>query len=118
LTCWSLGKEYAKADVRWGMADPTVVSLEFLTVFGAGPLCVLLMYQIARNDPARYYNYIVLSVAELYGGWMTFCPEVIEWMVKKWHIVDTLLTSFASSGSPEACFWTPTTGYITGCIFG
>ncbi|GAB5593710.1 hypothetical protein Unana1_08610 [Umbelopsis nana] len=70
-----LWKEYAKADVRWGMADPTVVSLEFLTVFGAGPLCVLLMYQIARNDPARYYNYIVLSVAELYGGWMTFCPE-------------------------------------------
>lgn len=70
------GKEYAKADVRWGMADPTVVSLELLTVFGAGPLCVFLMYQIVRNDPARYYNYIVLSVAEIYGGWMTFCPEV------------------------------------------
>jgi EXPERA (EXPanded EBP superfamily) len=58
------------------MADPTVVALEVLTVFGAGPLCVFLMYQIVRNDPARYYNYIVLSVAELYGGWMTFCPEV------------------------------------------
>jgi hypothetical protein len=71
-----LGKEYAKADVRWGMADPTIVSLEILTVLGAGPLCVLLMYQIVRNDPARYYNYVVLSVAELYGGWMTFCPEV------------------------------------------
>ncbi|KAG2185460.1 hypothetical protein INT44_002251 [Umbelopsis vinacea] len=70
-----LWKEYAKADVRWGMADPTVVSLELLTVFGAGPLCVFLMYQIVQNDPARYYNYIVLSVAEIYGGWMTFCPE-------------------------------------------
>ncbi|CAO3672637.1 unnamed protein product [Umbelopsis vinacea] len=70
-----LWKEYAKADVRWGMADPTIVSLEILTVLGAGPLCVLLMYQIVQNDPARYYNYVVLSVAELYGGWMTFCPE-------------------------------------------
>ncbi|CAM0140018.1 hypothetical protein VKS41_007309 [Umbelopsis sp. WA50703] len=70
-----LWKEYAKADIRWGLADPTVVSLEILTVLGAGPLCVLLMYQIVKNDPARYYNYVVLSVAELYGGWMTFCPE-------------------------------------------
>lgn len=84
------GKEYAKADVRWGMADPTVVSLEILTVFGAGPLCVLLMYQIVRNDPARYYNYIVLSVAELYGGWMTFCPEVSVYIIYGFHAFHSL----------------------------
>ncbi|KAN0118584.1 Emopamil-binding protein [Russula decolorans] len=68
-------REYAAADARWGTADPTVVSLEFLTVFGAGPLAALIVYQIVKRDPARHYWIIVLSTAELYGGWMTFCPE-------------------------------------------
>ncbi|KAH9985074.1 Emopamil-binding protein [Russula compacta] len=67
--------EYAAADTRWGIADPTVVSLELLTVFGAGPLAALIVYQIVRRDPARHYWIIVLSTAEIYGGWMTFCPE-------------------------------------------
>jgi len=67
--------EYAAADARWGTADPTVVSLELLTVFGAGPLAALIVYQIVKRDPARHYWIVVLSTAELYGGWMTFCPE-------------------------------------------
>ncbi|EPT05272.1 hypothetical protein FOMPIDRAFT_1021554 [Fomitopsis schrenkii] len=70
-----LWKEYARADARWGFSDPTVVSLEILTVLGAGPLCCYILMQLARNDPARHYWIIVLSTAELYGGWMTFCPE-------------------------------------------
>ncbi|KAI0289188.1 Emopamil-binding protein [Russula brevipes] len=69
---WS---EYVAADARWGTADPTVVSLELLTVFGAGPLAALIVYQIVRRDPARHYWIVVLSTAELYGSWMTFCPE-------------------------------------------
>ncbi|KAL1682234.1 Emopamil-binding protein, partial [Schizophyllum commune] len=68
-------KEYAFADARWGTADPTVVSLELLTVLGAGPLACYILTQLARNDPARHYWIVVLSTAELYGGWMTFCPE-------------------------------------------
>lgn len=63
-----LGKEYARADARWGWSDPTVVSLEILTVLGAGPLCFYIIYQLIRNDPARHYWIIVLSTAELYGG--------------------------------------------------
>ncbi|KAL5519927.1 hypothetical protein ACEPAG_1587 [Sanghuangporus baumii] len=70
-----LWKEYARADFRWGFSDPTVVSLEILTVLGAGPLCCYILYQLARQDPARHYWIVVLSTAELYGGWMTFCPE-------------------------------------------
>lgn len=70
-----IGKEYARADYRWGFSDPTVVSLEILTVLGAGPLCIYILYQLARADAARHYWIIVLSTAELYGGWMTFCPE-------------------------------------------
>lgn len=64
----STGREYTKADFRWGTADPTVVSLEILTVLGAGPLCCYIISQLIRNDPARHYWIIVLSTAELYGG--------------------------------------------------
>ncbi|KAK7469375.1 hypothetical protein VKT23_003850 [Stygiomarasmius scandens] len=68
-------KEYAAADFRWGTADPTVVSLEILTVLGAGPMCCYILWQLVKDDPARHYWIVVLSTAELYGGWMTFCPE-------------------------------------------
>lgn len=64
------GREYAAADARWGTADPTVVSLELLTVFGAGPLAALIVYQIVKRDPARHYWIVVLSTAELYGGYV------------------------------------------------
>ncbi|KAG6810779.1 hypothetical protein H0H92_010346 [Tricholoma furcatifolium] len=68
-------REYAAADFRWGTADPTVVSLELLTVLGAGPLCCYILLLLARSDPARHYWIVVLCTAEIYGGWMTFCPE-------------------------------------------
>jgi len=64
------GREYARADSRWGTADPTVVSLEILTVLGAGPICCYIISQLIRNDPARHYWIIVLSTAELYGGYV------------------------------------------------
>ncbi|EMD39919.1 hypothetical protein CERSUDRAFT_46280, partial [Gelatoporia subvermispora B] len=70
-----LWKEYARADARWGFSDPTVVSLEILTVLGAGPLCCYILKQLVQRDMARHYWIVVLSTAELYGGWMTFCPE-------------------------------------------
>ncbi|KAI0822350.1 Emopamil-binding protein [Trametes gibbosa] len=68
-------KEYALADARWGTADPTVVSLELLTVFGVGTMCFYVLKQLVQRDPARHYWIIVLSTSEIYGGWMTFCPE-------------------------------------------
>jgi len=71
----ALWKEYTRADFRWGVADPNVVSLEILTVLGAGPLCCYILKQLVSDDPARHYWIIVLGTAELYGGWMTFCPE-------------------------------------------
>lgn len=71
----SLWQEYALADKRWGISDPTIVSLEILTVFFDGPLCFLLIYAILKDKFYRHYVQIVLCVCELYGGWMTFCPE-------------------------------------------
>ena len=62
------GKEYANVDFRWGTADPTVISLEILTVLGAGPLGCYTIYQLIKNDPARHFWIVVLSTAELYGG--------------------------------------------------
>jgi hypothetical protein len=66
-----LGKEYARADFRWGFADETVVSLELLTVLGAGPMCCYILKQLVKDDPARHYWIVVLSTAELYGGYVS-----------------------------------------------
>jgi hypothetical protein len=71
-----LVKEYALADFRWGVADPTVVSLEILTVLGAGPMALFIAYQMTQNDPARHYWIVVISTAELYGG----CVRIKRWI--------------------------------------
>ena len=59
---------YAQADKRWAVADLTVVSLELLTVLGAGPLAFYICTGIARKDYAVTFWMIVLATAELYGG--------------------------------------------------
>ena len=64
------GKECAWADFRCGMADPvTVVSLEILTVLGAGLLRFYVINQLIGNVFRRQYQWIViLSTAKLYKG--------------------------------------------------
>ena len=65
-----LWQEYAKADRRWGGADLTVISLELLTVFGAGPLAVGVCELIRRGDKGGrlWFWASVLATGELYGG--------------------------------------------------
>ncbi|GJJ10836.1 hypothetical protein Clacol_005064 [Clathrus columnatus] len=72
------GKEYAKADLKWGIADPTVVSLEYLTVLGAGPIAIYILYLLIKNDSTRHYWIVVISTAELYGGWVVI-PLWLMW---------------------------------------
>lgn len=72
LAVW---REYGLADSRWIHADPTIVSLEILTVFLCGAMCIILIEAIINNRPYRHFIQITLCVCELYGGWMTFCPE-------------------------------------------
>ncbi|KAI0004019.1 Emopamil-binding protein [Xylariaceae sp. FL0662B] len=69
---------YAKADKRWAGADLALFSLEFLTVFLCGPLACAVCYGIARKK--RFVNVVMILVAtmELYGSFITFCPE---WLV-------------------------------------
>lgn len=64
-----LWMEYAKADHRWGDADLTVVSLELLTVFVAGPLAIYVCELIRRRDESKLWFWAsILATAELYGG--------------------------------------------------
>lgn len=71
----SLWKEYGKADARWLHFDPTIVSVEILTVVLDGSLSLVLMYAIVKEKYYRHFIQITLCVCELYGGWMTFSPE-------------------------------------------
>jgi hypothetical protein len=68
----ALWRVYAQADKRWGIADANVVSIELLTVLGAGPLAVWVAWGIARRDSRAGIWMIVLAVGELYGGMYTF----------------------------------------------
>jgi hypothetical protein len=79
--------EYGKADVRWRYADLNVVSLELLTVGLAGPAATYICYQIYKAMTAKqatvqrqhmarlWFTAVILATGELYGGFMTFCPE-------------------------------------------
>ncbi|KAI1798864.1 Emopamil-binding protein [Daldinia bambusicola] len=74
---------YAKADRRWAGADLTVISLELLTVFIAGPLACLICYGIAKKDPRTNILLIIVATMELYGGFITFCPE---WLTSNYNL--------------------------------
>ena len=63
-----LWQEYAKADQRWGGADLTVISLELLTVFAAGPLALWVCELLRRGDSSVWFWATVLATGELYGG--------------------------------------------------
>jgi EXPERA (EXPanded EBP superfamily) len=68
-TCWDCtGRTYAVADTRWGTADPTIVSVVLPTVLVVAPFAVLIVYQIVKRDPTRYYWIVILSIVELYGA--------------------------------------------------
>ncbi|EHH58603.1 Emopamil-binding-related protein, partial [Macaca fascicularis] len=71
----SLWKEYGKADARWVYFDPTIVSVEILTVTLDGSLALFLIYAIVKEKHYRHFLQITLCVCELYGCWMTFLPE-------------------------------------------
>ncbi|KAF4119610.1 Emopamil binding protein [Geosmithia morbida] len=66
---------YAKADRRWAGVDLGVVSLELLTVVFDGLLALYICWCLARRDAKVSIWMIVLATCELYGGFMTFCPE-------------------------------------------
>lgn len=70
----ALWREYAKADRRWGGSDLTVISLELLTVFGAGPLACWICWNLSKSGEEgakgwgrAWFWMVVLATGELYG---------------------------------------------------
>jgi hypothetical protein len=61
----------------------TVISLELLTVLVAGPLACAICYGIAKKDPRTSVLMIIVATMELYGGFLTFCPE---WLTHNYNL--------------------------------
>ncbi|XP_059183773.1 emopamil-binding protein-like [Centropristis striata] len=78
-----LWKEYGEADRRWLISDPTIVSIEILTVVLGSLLAVLLIHALLKDKYYRHFLQVALCVCELYGCWMTFCPD---WLVGSPHL--------------------------------
>ena len=98
-----LWQEYGKADKRWAGADLGVISLELLTVFGAGPIASYVCVLLKRAPIACFFCFwctrgnrhagmvwfwgSVLATAELYGGEFSvlalgsFSLPPLEWEV-------------------------------------
>jgi len=72
-------KEYAKADSRYLIMDPPTLTLEAITSFLVGPLCVLAALGIVvRNKGLDLILSIVVSVAHLYGCGIYFATEWLD----------------------------------------
>ncbi len=102
---------YAQADKRWAGADLTVISLELLTVFVAGPLALYICYGITKRDPMVAFWMIVLATGEIYGGFMTFCPEYLsrflafgawEYILTRWDPSAAFRTFFKNESTNSA----------------
>ncbi|KAL8737256.1 MAG: hypothetical protein Q9181_001842 [Wetmoreana brouardii] len=91
-----LWQEYSRADARWANTDTTIISIELLTVFIAGPLALYICYllqqsqqQHSKNEERsagnnkKWFWMTVLATGEIYGGFMTFAPE---WMTGNSHL--------------------------------
>ncbi|KAG9293446.1 hypothetical protein G9A89_009170 [Geosiphon pyriformis] len=73
-----LWKEYGKADSRWLIAEPTVVSIEIPTFIICGPLALFVLWALIYDHPSRHPAQMFLCTCELYGGWMTWVPEILS----------------------------------------
>ena len=58
--------EYGKADYRWKVYDPTVLSLELLTVLGMGPLALAMFYAVWNRKPWRHVAQVRVCQLEAY----------------------------------------------------
>lgn len=70
-------REYGRADARWAVREANVIFLEIATVL-LGFACLFQIYGIITRKCWRHVLQIVICVAELYGGWMTFAPGQCE----------------------------------------
>ncbi|GAP89654.2 putative ebp domain-containing protein [Rosellinia necatrix] len=73
-----LWKEYALSDSRYLTSDFFMLSVESITVFFWGPLCLANAIATARNSPSRHALRIVACVAHLYGVALYYATSQCE----------------------------------------
>ena len=77
------------ADHRWARADLTIISIELLTVFIAGPLAAYVCDLIRRGskDGQPWFWASVLATGEIYGGKLC-CPHILLFANGKRRVYD------------------------------
>ncbi|XP_064633235.1 3-beta-hydroxysteroid-Delta(8),Delta(7)-isomerase-like [Lineus longissimus] len=70
-----LWKEYGKSDSRYISSDNFTVSMETITAFVDGPLCLLTALAFIKNRPDRYVFQLIVSMMQLYGDVLYFMTE-------------------------------------------
>ncbi|KAI1879627.1 hypothetical protein JX265_002581 [Neoarthrinium moseri] len=99
-----LWKEYALSDSRYLTSDPFMLSVESITVFIWGPLCLLCaVTTAAKSSPLRHPLRIVACMAHLYGVALYYSTSLVE----------TYFTGRAHSRPEPLYFW----GYYVGFNF-
>ncbi|KAI0194191.1 Emopamil binding protein-domain-containing protein [Astrocystis sublimbata] len=73
-----LWKEYALSDSRYLSSDVFMLSVESITVFFWGPLCLANAIATARSSPSRYALRIIACVAHLYGVTLYYATSQCE----------------------------------------
>ncbi|KAK5627676.1 hypothetical protein RRF57_003391 [Xylaria bambusicola] len=73
-----LWKEYALSDSRYLTSDFFMLSVESITVFFWGPLCLANAIATARNSPSRYALRIIACVAHLCGVALYYATSQCE----------------------------------------
>ncbi|KAI1327893.1 Emopamil-binding protein [Xylariaceae sp. FL0255] len=74
-----LWKEYALSDSRYLTSDFFMLSVESITTFVWGPLCLANAVAIARGSPSRHALRIMACMAHLYGVAMYYATSQCEW---------------------------------------
>ena len=72
------GKEYSKADSRYASYDPFVTSMETITAFVDGPLCLLTAYAMLADSAIRYPVQLIVSVMQLYGDVLYYWTAILD----------------------------------------
>jgi hypothetical protein len=67
-----------KADSRWLVPDPEIMSIEVVVMVVMLPLTVVTLYKFYTRSNTRYFYAVLLSAFEIFGTYMTFAPEMLR----------------------------------------
>lgn len=74
-------KEYTKADSRYATRDSFIISMEAVTAFAVGPMCVMATFGVLQRKAWRWPLLIILSVCQIYGDVLYYGTCYLEGFV-------------------------------------